>query len=294
MAFGPYTRAGLALVFVPLYAGPILSGWSGHPLATLPVFALAFLLFIAASRRPDLRDPAGLAGLAIMAGVQFVLVTVCFGAGAVLANLLGPLAAPLWLPIALTAVAAVVGALRYSENAEMNVFLDSAIAELETIEREMSSDRTDIHPEPSPDVQSAVDRTVEALKALPPNANVAMIDPLVQDLEQEADVAGFDPFYDAAGEVDGRADRRVDLGLLRFVASPYIRRQLVERGEGAMAPMLMLNATDAGVRSEARSLLMTLIEEGTPKDQLPDPIWLAELDAEFPGEGYDEIARLRR
>ena len=143
-------------------------------------------------------------------------------------------------------------------------------------------------------MQSAVDRTVEALKALPPNANVAMIDPVVQDLEQEADVAGFDPFYDAAGEVDGRADRRVDLGLLRFVASPYIRRQLVERGEGAMAPMLMLNATDAGVRSEARSLLMTLIEEGTPKDQLPDPIWLGELDAEFPGEGYDELARLRR
>jgi hypothetical protein len=162
------------------------------------------------------------------------------------------------------------------------------------MDKGIAPDWAEIHPVPDPSVQSAVDRTVAALKALPENANVAMIDPIVQDLETEADVAGFDPFYDAAGQAYGAEDRRVDLGLLRFVASPYIRRQLVERGEGAMAPMLMLNAADAGVRSEARSLLMTLIEEGTPKDQLPDPVWLAELDAEFPDEGYDEIVQLRR
>ncbi|WP_288927982.1 hypothetical protein [uncultured Maritimibacter sp.] len=294
LSFGPYSRAGLALVFVPLYAGPILSGWAGHPLATLPVFALAFLLFIAASRRPDLSDPAGIAGLAIMAAVQFVLVAVCFGGGALVARFAGPLAAPLWLPIVMTALAAVVGALRYSENAEMNVFLDSAIEELEAMKDGRAADWAEVHPEPSPDVQAAVDKTVAALKGLPANANVAMIDPIVQDLEQQADVAGFDPFYDAAGIVDGVEDRRVDLGLLRFVASPYIRRKLVERGEGGIAPMLMLNASDPGVRSEARSLLATLIDEGAPNAQLPDPVWLDELNAEFPGEGYDEIARQRR
>ncbi|MEC7764472.1 MAG: hypothetical protein VX874_21390 [Pseudomonadota bacterium] len=293
MSFGPYTRAGLALVFVPLYAGPILSGWSAHPLATLPVFALAFLLFIAASRRPDLRQPSGQAALAIMAAVQFALVALCFGAGALLAKFLGPLGAPLWVPIALTALAALVGAMRYSDTSEMNVFLDSAIAGLEDMDKRIVADWTEVHPEPTPAVQAAVDRTLAALKALPDNANVAMIDPIVQDLEIEVDVEGFDPFYDAAGYVEGGEDRRVDLGLLRFVASPYIRRKLVDRGEGAMAPMLMLNASDPGVRSEARSLILTLIDEGTPPDQLPDPVWLTELDAEFPGEGYGEIARLR-
>ena len=78
------------------------------------------------------------------------------------------------------------------------------------------------------------------------------------------------------------------------MASPYIRRKLVERGEGGIAPMLMLNASDPGVRSEARSLLATLIDEGAPNAQLPDAVWLDELNAEFPGEGYDEIARQRR
>ncbi|WP_292024720.1 hypothetical protein [Maritimibacter sp. UBA3975] len=293
VAFGPYSRIGLAAVFLPLYGGPVLSGWAGHPLTTLPVFALTFLLFIAATRRPHLDDAGGRAALVLMAVVQVVLASACFAAGRWIGLVAGPLALTIWLPIALSAVAALVGAWRYSDSAEMDVFLDGAIDRLNEIDRGLVSDWTDIHPEPAAATTQAVERALSALAALPRDARAGQIDPVVQRLEREAGIAAFDPLYDAAGEVDGTEDPRIDRALLRFVASPRIRRQLVERGEGAMAAMLLLNAADAGVRFEARSLLLTLIDEGVPVDQLPDPVWLDELSEAFPGEGYDEIARLR-
>lgn len=293
VSFGAYSRIGLAAIFVPLYLGPVLSGWAHHPLATVPVFALAFLLFMAATRRPNLNTPAGQAGLAIMAVVQLLLVAVGFGAGLTAAQLFGDIDLPFWGPIALTALAALVGAWRYSDTAEMNVFLDSAISRLEALDRDIVRDMTDVHPEPRPGVQAALDECLAALRALPKDANVGMIDPIVQRLESTAGVEAFDPFYDAAGEVDGREDRRIDLGLLRFVASPFIRRKLVQRGEGGMAAMLLISAEAPGTRAEARSLLHTLIDDGVPLSQLPDPVWLAELDETYPGEGYDRLIERR-
>ncbi len=73
MAFGPYSRAGMALVFVPLYGGPVLAGMSAHPLATIPVFAVLFLAFMASTQRPNLASGAGWAGLAIIAAIQLLL-----------------------------------------------------------------------------------------------------------------------------------------------------------------------------------------------------------------------------
>jgi hypothetical protein len=294
VAFGPYSRLGLAAVFAPLYAGPVLAGWSSHPWTTLPVFALTFLLFMAATRRPRLDEASGRAALVIMALVQLGLATVCIALGRGLGWALDPLPAPIWLPILVSAGAALVGARRYSDSAEMEVFLDSTIERLERIDRRIAHDWSEVHPEPAPPVAKAVERALADLEDLPRDVGAGRIDPIVQRLEGEAGIEAFDPLYDAAGAADGDEDARIDRALLRFTASPRMRRLLVERGEGGMAAMLLLNARDAGVRYEARSLILTLIDEGVPLAQLPDPVWLEELDGEFPGEGYDEIARLRR
>lgn len=293
MRIGPYTRAGMAMVFIPLYCGPLLAGMASHPLAVIPVCAIGFLGYIAMTRKPNLHTPDGLAALAIIGVVQLVLVTALFGIG-VLVSSVFPVALPLWLPVALTLAAAAFGALSYTNSAEMDVFLDGAIEKLEALDRDIASDWSDIHPEPKPAVQAAVDRALAAVQALPKDARGAEIDPIVQQLEIDADVAAFDPLYDAAGQEGDAYDPRVDMALLRFVCSPYIRRQLVEQGEAGLGPMLLLNAPSPATRFEARSLIFTLIDETAPLSQLPDPVWLDELDAAFPGESFDDLARLRR
>lgn len=288
MSFGPYSRAGLALVFMPLYGGPVLAGWARMTALTLPVFAACFLLFIAASRKPDLRHPSGLAAFAIMALVQGALVALAFGAGLLGARLAGTLNLPLALPLLLTGAAALFGAWRYSERAEMDVFLDSAIAELEALNRRTPPGWDDLHPAPAPGVRRALDDALTALDTLPPDAGPGRIDPVVRALEQAAGPAAFDPLYDAAGEESGH-DPRIDMALLRFAAIPRIRRALVQRGEGGLAPLLLLTATDPTVRAEARRLVIDLAGEGAPDHQLPPPALLAELDQRFPGEGYDRL-----
>lgn len=296
MTVGPYSRAGLALVFIPLYAGPALAGLSGHAPATIPVYAALFLAFIAATRRPDLTQGAGWANLAIMAVVQTVLTGAMFGIGTLIAGVSGAMGAftlPVILPIALTATAAAYGVWSYSNRAEMDVFLESAINKLNTLETESPDSAEAFHPVPSRTVQRAVDETIVALRSLPEDAQVGEIDPIMQALEAKVGIEAFDPLYDAAGEIEGQQDRRVDLGLLRFAASPRITRALLARGEGGMAAMLVLNAPDAAVRHEARRRITQLIDDGAPAVQLPDAVWLDELAKLYPGEGFGDLAKSR-
>ncbi|MBV7377740.1 hypothetical protein [Maritimibacter dapengensis] len=292
MAFGPYSRAGMALVFVPLYGGPVLAGMSAHPLATIPVFAVLFLAFMASTQRPNLASGAGWAGLAMIAAIQLLLAGLAYGAGA-LAALAFPLSLPMWLPLAVTGAAAGFGAWRYSRKAEMDVFIDSTIEKLRAFELESGHDLPAFHPTPVQHVRAAVDEALAALTALPETAGVGEIDPIVQALETKAGLAAFDPLYDAAGDTDGRHDRRVDLALLRFVASPRMRRMLVAQGEGGLASMLLLNAPDPTVRGEARARLVDLMDDNAPITQLPDPVWLTDLETRHPGEGFAALARAR-
>jgi len=293
---GPYSRAVLALVFIPLYAGPGLAGLSGHPPATIPVYAALFLAFIAATRRPDLTQGPGWATLTIMAVVQTVLTGAVFGIGALIAGawgVMGALTLPVLLPIALTATAAAYGVWSYSNRAEMDVFLESTIEKLKAIESESPGGAEAFHPVPSRAVQRAVDETIAALTSLPEDAQVGEIDPIMQALEAKVGIEAFDPLYDAAGEIEGQQDRRVDLGLLRFAASPRITRALLARGEGGMAAMLLINAPDAAVRHEARKRIIELIDDGAPAVQLPDAVWLDELAVLYPGEGFRDLAKSR-
>lgn len=290
--FTRYGRTGLLLFGIALYGGPLLSGFAGHGWAVLPVFWALFLLYAVAARRLDLATGPGWAGLAIVAGVQLLLVAAAWAAGVGVAALFGAVMLPVWAPILLTAVAAGFGAWAWRDAAEMDVMLDSAIEAIEGL----GGDRLQgfAWPETEPAIQTALDDMLDTLRGLD-KMNTAVIDPVVQGFEQATGAEGFDAFYDIAGQDGEDSEPMVDYALLRYVASPFVLSQLINRGEGGLAPLLLLDAPDAMVRAEARARVIDLVDAGAPHDQLPDADRLALLAHRFPAEGFDALAaRCRR
>ncbi|TYB82179.1 hypothetical protein [Maritimibacter fusiformis] len=287
---GRYSRTGLALLSAALYGGVLLAGIATHPLRVLPVFAALFLLHVAATRKPDLATGAGWAGLAFMAAVQVVLVALCYGLGLLVARVVGVVALPIWLPLAITGAAAFYGAWAFRDAAEMEVFLDSALKDIAVMGADQPAPEADPWPDPDPKAAAALDRALEALYAVE-RIDVGLVDPIVQRLEAEVKATAFDPFYDAAGGV-GEAGAVIDFALLRYVASPAIQAELITRGEAGLTPTLLLNAPHPSVRFEARARVIDLVDAQAPRDQLPDPVWLDELEATFPGEGYAKLKDL--
>lgn len=92
---------GIALAMLPLYAGPILSGWAHHPLEVVPVFALVFLGYLLITRRR-----LGVSGLALAGLIQLVLCGALQGGGLLLALMFGPLQMPLWPPLLISTLGA--------------------------------------------------------------------------------------------------------------------------------------------------------------------------------------------
>lgn len=289
--FNRYGRAASALFGITLYGGPILAGLAGHDLAVLPVFAALFLIFVVVTRKPDLSSGTGWAGLIIMAVVQITLVALAYGAGVVTGALLGPVALAQWPPLALSAAAAVFATWAFRDAAEMDVMLDSAIRALEGFDDTLHAAVDPPWPAALPDAEAAVGGVLSDLRgrAL---TDAEAIENAVARLEAAVGVEGFDPLYDAAGEAPGN-EPIVDLALLRFAARPAINAALIARGDGGLAPMLLLNTPDAHVRAEACRQVHALAVAGAPVGQLPDPTWMAELDARFPGEGFAALAALR-
>lgn len=293
--FSRYSQTGLALLGLALYGGPLVAGMAGHALAVLPVFFALFLLYGAATRKPDLSTGAGRAGLAIIGVVQAGLVVASYGLGRGLAALTGPLIGPVileqWPPLVLTAVAAGIGAWAFRDAAEMDVMLDSAIRALEQIDAVAGEASADGWPAAVPEAEAAVARAVTALGAIEAPREEE-IDAIAARLAAEAGLAAFDPLYDTAGQETGNAPA-VDHLLLRFAARPELRRALIARGEGGMAEMLLLNAPEAGVRAAARAGVLALVRAGAPVTQLPDPVWLAALAEAYPGEGFEAVHAAR-
>lgn len=281
-----YGYAGFALFAAALYGGPVLAGMAGHGAQALPVFAALFLLYMAASRKPDLSTGAGWAALAVMVVVQTGVVSLAWGAGLAAAHFLGAVILPLWAPLAITGVAASAGAWAWRDAAEMNVMLDHAIHEIEAMQTPGRTPEAPGWPEVSADAQAAYARFQSAL-ARAETVSASQIDPLVQRLEDEAGMEAFDLLYDGAS--GDTADPRLDFAALRFIASPVVLHGLIARGEAGVLPMLLLNAPDAGLRHEARARVLDLVTAGAPPEQLPDPTWLADLDTDFPGEGYGSL-----
>lgn len=285
-----YSATGLALLGIALYGGPLLAGLARHGWAVLPVFAGLFLLYMSARRGPDLTTGAGWAGLAIMAFVQAVLVTLVWAVGLGLAALFGAIALPLWAPLLLTAIAAGLGAWAHRDAAEMDVMLDSVLEALEAAPSDATGGEEADWPETPAEVHAALEEALEALYNLD-KLEPAVIDPVVARLDAAVGVAAFDPFYDVAGLEGDDNDPLIDYALLRFVARPHILTALIGRGEGGLAPTLLLDAPDEAVRAEARARVGDLLDAGAPDEQLPDQDWLARVAAQFEGEGYEALAR---
>jgi hypothetical protein len=279
-----YGHIGLVLFGAALYGGPVLAGMAGHGGQTLPVFVALFLLYMAVARKPDLSTGVGWAALSIMVVAQTAIVGLAWGGGLAAAYLLGPVTLPLWAPLAITGLAAGIGAWAWRDAAEMNVMLDHAIREIEAMQAPASTSAP-AWPEVSPEASAAYDRFRTAL-SLVDRGSVSSIDALVHQLHTEAGIEAFDLLCDDVGGADESGDARLDFAALRFIASPAVMHALIARGEGGILPAILLNAPDARTRHEARNRVLDLVEAGAPPEQLPDQTSLAELDVEFPGEGY--------
>lgn len=284
-----YGRAGLILFAVALYGGPFLAGLAHHGAVALPVFAALFLLYAAASRKPDLSTGAGWAGLGIMAAVQVVLVVIAWSAGLALAGPFGAVMLPLWSPIAITALAAGIGSWAWRDAAQMDVMLESAIQALERADDGACPSIGFDWPDPDPAVRAALENSFEALRGID-KLNAAVVDPVVGRLEDATGAAAFDAFYDLAGQDGDDNEPMIDYALLRYVAAPGVLTALIDRGEGGLAPQLLIDAPDPDVRAEARARVADLIDAGAPADQIPDIDRLTLLAHRFPGEGYDRLA----
>ena len=219
---GFHSRTGLTLLGVALYGGPVLAGLARHDWSVVPVLAALFLLYVAASRKPDLTTGAGRAGLAIMAATQLALVALAWGIGLALAARFGGYVLPLWAPIAITATAAGICAWAMRDAAEMDVMLDSALARIAEFDRSDAAPQTPAAawPDPSPETEAAVGRALSALRGLGA-LDPRRIDPILRKLHGETGALGFDPLYDAAGREGAAASVPRCLGWRRsFPASP--------------------------------------------------------------------------
>lgn len=132
---GKYHPAVLAVSMLPLYLGPLLGGWMGAPISLLLALAVLFLLAQLGAGKDKARGHVPLLGFLVMlAGAQLVVVALTFGLGTALRLVFGPLALPLWVPVASTALGAVIFAIRYRHDpkeAEMMQAIDDATKSIE-------------------------------------------------------------------------------------------------------------------------------------------------------------------
>ncbi|TDK46786.1 hypothetical protein [Antarcticimicrobium luteum] len=271
---------------VPLYGGPLLAGWmqAAWPLlaALAAMFFLAQILSGKTAARGDMPRPLHLTVLAL---TQVVLVLAVYAAGAGLSALTGALAAPLWLPLALTALGGTIYALHYSHDPQQDEVIGLLDQALASITNGASFDSGGEGDDPTdPQDRAAVQQAMAELWALPPDAGASELDKVVQRLEARV---GHRAFADLLNEVaEGFA--QVDRALLRYLASPAVRRRLIaERTDLRPAFALLLNSDDPGVQADLVALVQTLLEEDAPASALPPPEQLRDRAGEAP-----ELARL--
>ncbi len=98
----------LIAILLPFYGGPVLAGWAGQPLATIPVFAALFLAFLLGTGR-DLHSKGNLLAAGV---IQLALAGLCYWLGHWLATAAEPPALPIWMPLLITACATAWGVWR--------------------------------------------------------------------------------------------------------------------------------------------------------------------------------------
>ena len=144
---GKYSPLGIFLTSLPLYAGPFLAGWMDAPgLALLVLAALFFLGQLGAGKDKSRGQMPLVPFLVMLAGAQLVAVAVVYGAGVLVRLVVGPVGVPLWVPLACTAVGAVIFARRYRYNpqeAEAIAAIDDAIDQITRMTPPDDGDDTD-------------------------------------------------------------------------------------------------------------------------------------------------------
>lgn len=257
---GPFTRTGIAMVMVPLHAGPVLAGW-GH-LPPRNVFALAgiFALYVTFTRAPALRP-----SLLVLVVVQLVICGVLYAIGLALAAQGRPLALPFWLPVAVTGGAALLGAYRYRHMAQIDTFLDDALAAVETGRRAPDPAARDS----AGALSNKVRRALWQAQPLPDQVDRLMAPLLVR---HGPDVLGL-----LLADL-GEGSDAFDLATIRHAGHDGIRRD----AHLGLALELTLNSPNAAVRATALALAHRLIDEGAPPEALPDADWLTQADRSDP------------
>lgn len=106
----PMASGLLALVCAPIFLAPLLAGLSQAPLFLVPVLAALWLVWQAAARPAQWRQPAvpglALGGLWLAVLAQGLAIALIFALGRGLSGLVGgALPLPLWVPVALAASA---------------------------------------------------------------------------------------------------------------------------------------------------------------------------------------------
>ncbi|MCA0870747.1 hypothetical protein LCL97_07925 [Seohaeicola saemankumensis] len=268
--FRRYERSGLLVMALPLYAGPLLAGWTRAPLA-LPA-ALAAMFFMAqllagkAEARGSLAMPAY---LGLLAATQVVVVAVVYALGLILALLLGRLPAPQWLPLLMTGFGAVLLVKRYGgglRQDQMSALLDDAIAAIEDA-APFDTAGDDSRTATDPAVNVAVQDAVVALWNLPADAPVGALDQIVQQLEEQTGAQGY---LGLLAEID-EGFPQIDRAMLRYLAAPPVRAALVASGDIRVALDILAEAAHPAVMGELRLLLFTLLDDNVPAAALPDP-----------------------
>ncbi len=262
---GPYTRAGILLYVLPLYAGPLLAGLTAAPLRELAVFAACFALVALSGRRLDLSGAPGWAGLAVLLAVQLLLVTILYGIGLLLARLIGPSSLPPWLPLLLTLCAAAFASVRYRHSAEMDTLLDDALASLEG---------QGILPE---DPENPLTAELDALQDAP--ATPETVEPALQRLLA---LDTPDAVYLSLLSELGEGSAAIDLAAVTLLRDPRVQSLLAGDDRLGLGLELGLMGTP-DLRAAAARTARILIEANAGPAAFPAPEALEALAQTDPG-----------
>jgi len=253
------------MVMAPLYAGPILSGWSAAPIGAIGVYTAIFTLYLIVTRPLDVAHLSGLAHLGALVVVQIGICSALFELGRMGAALTGALALPLWLPIGLATGAAALGMHRYRHRPELDKVLDDALAAI-----------TDFHSfSGDADSQSSsVARVTEALRARLWDASIeaAFAPDLFDTIEAENPASTLQVLLADFRE----GSDAFDLALLRYLARPDVWPAQSHESFVALCIEGGLSAPHPAVRAEAAQIVAMLMDKGAPQEAMPGADWFAD------------------
>jgi len=133
MAFERYSRAGILLYALPLFASPVLAPLAEVQIETVPLFAGCFTALMALTRPQAEGFVARLVQLIFALLINTVTCAVLYGVGFGVARLLPLSPLPVWLPFLSLGFGVALGVWRYRwtpEQAAMEAFLDNATEEI--------------------------------------------------------------------------------------------------------------------------------------------------------------------